>query len=318
MQLDLIIDIISSIASTIINALYTNIPSKVIEFKYKHQKSFRLIFICMGGIVVIMFVILFFAVLYMFLYKGKNVEHLSTNDYIFNSAIIYFTGNSLFNMRDLGGGIQVLFIIENFVSLMTNSIYLGIIVYHIFKTYNCIIMSKYLYIMNEEGEKNKYVLRFRVADTNNRFINYSYTIQFFSWFNDQFKDPYYEYSRTIQEMEYVYNEDIPIIERGKKKSKILEYVIEKFSNDNIDTNEQIICLTINATSIKNGETVIVKKKYNLKDVKFVLKCDDVFMWVKKHPTPRRWINLNRFTSMTSKEKSDLIMFLRKKNKSNTK
>jgi hypothetical protein len=290
---------------------YINICSKFIYLKTAHKKTIKVCSVSLMGVIVIVFIITLFALLFKLNTPSDLQTGLSFADYIYNSSIAYFTGGDSILSSINNTNIKTLFVLENFVSLVTNNIYLGLITYNIFKAHNHMRLSKYMYIIEREGEEGTYVLRFRIADVNNKFINFSYNIVFFDWFEDKFKDPYYNVEGVIPEMEYLYNEDLYILTNDKveKHEKIAHYLLKKFSETkSYWYNNQIMCITINAISLKTGESVLIKKYYGKNDLKFVEKCGDVYMWSEKYPhkTPRKWFFLNQYIPMSA-EKKDKFM-----------
>lgn len=292
--------------------LYINICSKFIYLKTAHKKSIKVAVVSLIGIAIIILIIILFSILFKLNIPSNLQNNISFSDYIYYSSLAYFTGgdNILTNVNSTN--IKTLFIIENFVSLVVNNIYLGIITYNIFKAHNHMKLSEYIYILEREGESGSYVLRFRIADVNNKFINFSYNIVLFDWFEDKFKDPYYEVEGKIPEMEYLYNEDLYIIandDKAVKHKKIASYLLKKFSEtQSYWYNNQIVCITISALSLKTGESVLIKRYYGKNDIKFVEKCSDVYMWSEKppHTTPRKWFYLNQYIPMTEEEKNKFM------------
>lgn len=291
---------------------YINICSDFIYLKTAHKKSIKVGTVSLIGVAIIILIILLFAILFELNTPLDLQRSISFTDYIYYSSLAYFTGGDNILTNADSTNIKTLFIIENFVSLVTNNIYLGIITYNIFKAHNHMKLSKYMYILEREGEEGTYVLRFRIADVNNKFINFSYNIVFFEWFEDKFKDPYYEVEGKIPEMEYLYNEDLYIIANDNKlvkHKKIVPYLLKKFSETkSYWYNTQIMCITISAISLKTGESVLIKRYYGKDDIKFVGKCSDVYMWSEKfpHKTPRKWFYLNQYTPMSREEKTQFM------------
>lgn len=292
--------------------LYINICSKFIYLKTAHKKIIKVGTVSLIGVVIIIFIIILFAILFKLNTSLDLQSGISFSDYIYYSSLAYFTGGDNILANADSPNIKTLFIIENFVSLVTNNVYLGIITYNIFKAHNHMRLSKYMYILEREGEEGTYVLRFRIADVNNKFINFSYNIVFFDWFEDKFKDPYYEVEGKIPEMEYLYNEDLYIIandNRVVKHKKVALYLLKKFSETkSYWYNTQIMCITISAISLKTGESVLIKRYYGKNDIKFVGKCSDVYMWSEKfpHKTPRKWFYLNQYTPMSIEEQNKFM------------
>lgn len=290
---------------------YINICSKFIYLKTAHKKSIKVCSVSLMGVIVITFIIIIFALLFKLNAPFELQSGFSFADYIYYSCIAYFTGGDSIISNSNSANIKTLFVLENFVSLITNNIYLGIITYNIFKAHNHMRLSKYMYILEREGEEGTYVLRFRIADVNNKFINFSYNIVFFDWFENKFKDPYYEVGGVIPEMEYLYNEDLYILANNKvtEHKKIAFYLSKKFSDTKFYWyDNQIMCITINAISLKTGESVLIKKYYGKNDIKFVEKCSDVYMWSEKYPhkTPRKWFFLNQYTPMNEEKKDEFM------------
>jgi hypothetical protein len=292
--------------------LYINTCSRFIYLKTAHKKSIKVGTVSLIGVVIIIFIIILFAILFKLNTPLDLQSSISFSDYIYYSSLAYFTGGDNILANTDSSNIKTLFIIENFVSLVTNNIYLGLITYNIFKAHNHMKLSNYMYILEREGEEGTYVLRFRIADVNNKFINFSYNIVFFDWFENKFKDPYYEIEGKIPEMEYLYNEDLYIIANDNKvvkHKKIAPYLLKKFSETKLYWyNTQIMCITISAISLKTGESVLIKRYYGKNDIKFVGKCSDVYMWSEKfpHKTPRKWFYLNQYTPMSIEEKTKFM------------
>ncbi len=277
------------------------VPSVLIEWKYKYNKAYRLTAITLIGVLLMIIIISIFAYIYQ--------QYTPTNSY--KQAFIY-SASTYFNttISEICNWTHQdwLIIIEQLVSLITNNVILAILTYNLFKTYNNVFLSKYLYILEQEGTNNCYVFRFRLADVCNEFANYTYSIQFFEWYENRFKDTAATLKGEINELEFVYNEDIKLL-MGKPTLKITEALARILSTK--DTNlyaHDCICITISALSTKTSDPIIVRKYYGRQDVKFVKSCDDVFNWInnpKDNKSPRNWVNINSYVEM-SKEDESLI------------
>ena len=213
-------------ASKYISSVYLNIVDRsesfLIKCRYSYNKVYRIFVITLIGLMIIGITIIIFAMLY-------NVSNLDMpfSKLFYNSASIYISGNE----RDLAGikEIQHLIIFEQFISFVINNIFLATITYNLFKTYNNVFISKNLYILEQEDSPQCYVLRFRIGDLNNEFANYRYSMQFFKWYDNVFKDPYYIIQNDIPELDYVYNEDNCIYCRDK--NKVTDLVMSTKSHD---------------------------------------------------------------------------------------
>jgi Ion channel len=298
-----------------------SVASKLIEWNYVYKRYIRLAFICFIGTLLITLTIYIFSLLFQqshYLISANN-EKITSFDCFYFSAVTYFTvgyGDITPN-REFKEG-EILFITECFVSLILNSIFIGFLTYNLLKTYNSIKVSKFLYII--EKESGSFILRFRIADFKNSFINYSYTIQFFDWHYGQFRITLAKDKEEFSEFEFVFNTTIIITSDSKKKDKSIgEYFQKLFeSEDNLSLkNYNLICVTLTATSIKTGDNVVVRKYYKGKHIKLVSQCEHVFKWDSNSakPSPRKWANLNRFTEMSEERKEVFVTTLNKQTKS---
>lgn len=292
---------LQTIYHTIFQFVTIRVPSVLIGWKYKYNKAYRLITVTLVGLLLMSVIISIFAYVYQ--------QYTPINSY--KQAFIY-SASTYFNTTI----IEIcnwthpdwLIIIEQLISLITNNVILAILTYNLFKTYNNVFLSKFLYVLKQEGSNNCYVFRFRLADVCNEFANYTYSIQFFECYKNRFKDTAATLKGEINELEYVYNEDIKLL-RGKPTLKITEALARILSSE--DTNlyaHDCICITISASSTKTSDSIIIRKYYGRQDIKFVKSCNDVFNWVnnpKDNKSPRNWININSYVEM-SKDEENLI------------
>ena len=308
-----------------ISSVYYNIVDKsasfLIKCRYSYNKVYRIFVITLLGLMIIGISITIFAVLYKMLILDMSFPKL-----LYNSASIYISGNE----RDLAEfeDIQYLIIIEQFVSFIINNIFLATITYNLFKTYNNVFLSKNLYILEQEGSSQCYVLRFRIGDLNNEFANYRYSMQFFKWYENIFKDPYYIIQNDIPELDYVYNEDNCIYCRDK--TKVTDLVMNTntndikknaaavakviFAEDNVFYAHNSICITITAISTKTSEKIIIRRYYGKKNILFVSSCKDVFKWdasKKQNKTTPLWHHIDKYEIMDENRKGVIMSILHK-------
>ncbi len=313
-------------ASKYISSVYLNIVDRsesfLIKCRYSYNKVYRIFVITLIGLMIIGITIIIFAMLY-------NVSNLDMpfSKLFYNSASIYISGNE----RDLAGikEIQHLIIFEQFISFVINNIFLATITYNLFKTYNNAFLSKNLYILEQEDSPQCYVLRFRIGDLNNEFANYRYSMQFFKWYDNVFKDPYYIIQNDIPELDYVYNEDNCIYCRDKNKVTDLIMSTKShdinqnasavakviFAEDNVFYAFNSICITITAMSTKTSEKIIIRRYYGKKNIIFVNNCKDVFKWdaSKKHnKTTPMWHHIDKYEIMDENRKFFITSILRNK------
>lgn len=137
--------------------LYINTYSSFIYLKTAHKKSIKVGTVSLIGVIIIILIIILFAILFKLNTPLDFQSCISFSDYIYYSSLAYFTGGDNILANADSSNFKTLFIIENFVSLVTNNIYLGIITYNIFKAHNHMRLSKYMYILEREGEEGAYV-----------------------------------------------------------------------------------------------------------------------------------------------------------------
>ena len=302
------------ILKNIITETYEICISKLISWKYINKRYYRTLCISLMGSLFISFIVFTFA----FLFKNTNsIEGsfpLSNLDYFYYSAVTYFTVGYGDIVPTKGNNIgEILFICECFISLITNSIFIGTLTYNLMRTYNSIIISKFIYIVEEEGvgeEGGKFVLRFRIGDFENLFINFSYSIQLFDWYKNKFRDPYYRFNEILPDMEYVYNTSLTILESDNTINDKVTHFFKKLLKENKSNQRQfnIICVTLTSTSTKTGDTAIVRKYYREKDIIFIETCKDVYDWIDTPPymTFRKWINFDKYIEMDNNKKEIFI------------
>lgn len=296
--------------------------SYVIKCKYAYNKVYRVSIITIIGLVLIGMSIFLFTCLYY-----QTIPDLEFSRIFYCSASIYISGNE----RDLVyySHLQYLIILEQFVSFIINNTFLATITYNMFKTYNNVFLSKNLYILEQEGSPGCYVIRFRIGDINNDFANYSYSMQFFCWYKNEYKDPYYSIRNDIPELEYVYNEDNCLF--YKDRNKITDLVMNTdpitadknaqaiakiiFASDNVFYAHNSICITLTAMSTKTSEPIIIRRYYGKKNIKLVSQCKDVFKWDasrKGNKTPIMWHHIDEFSEMNGVNTSLVKNTLKKK------
>ena len=298
------------------------LKSYAIVSKYAYNKVYRVFIITLIGLSIIIISILFFACLYY-----HTDSSISFSRLFFHSASIYISGNE----RELIGfsQLQYLVTIEQFVAFIINNIFLATITYNLFKTYNNVFLSKNLYILEQEGSPGCYVIRFRIGDVNNEFANYSYSMQFFCWYKDEYKDPYYSIKNEIPELEYVYNEDNCLYYKNRKDITDLvmntdpttanknAQAIAKilFANDNVFYAHNSICITVTAVSTKTSEQIIIRRYYGKRNIKIVSQCKDVFKWDasrRGNKTPIMWHRIDEYIEMDNEKKALVKAALKKK------
>ncbi len=106
--------------------------SKLISWKYINIRYYRTLCISLIGTLIISFIVFVFA----FLYKDTNsIEgnfNLAYLDYYYYSAVTYFTVGYGDIVPIKGNKIgEILFICECFFSLITNSIFIGVLTYNL-------------------------------------------------------------------------------------------------------------------------------------------------------------------------------------------
>jgi len=197
--------------------------------------------------------------------------------------------------------------------------------YNLFRTYNNILLSKNLYVLELEGYKGCYVMRFRIGDVRNEFANFRYTLQFFNWYKDEFKDTHYTYKNEIPELDLVYNEDMCIsISKGcrvkdvgirtdkktvRNNSDALAKVL--FADDNVFYAHNSICITLEAVSTRTSEMILVRRYYGKRNIRFARKCADVYKWEinnKDNKSKIMWQNIDKYEEM-NKEETDKLLSL---------
>lgn len=302
--------------SEICKFIVDDIKSGLIKYRYRYHKTYRILIITIAGVFIIGLIIASFAFIF------SKYIHSDYWNLFYSSATLYLSGNE--QGLVCHESMRYIVIIEQLISLLFNNILLAVITYNLFKTYNNIFLSRNLYILEQEGNPDCFVLRFRIADINNEFANFSYSMQFFNWYENKFKDTHYTIKNDIPELDYIYNEDICLFLTNKhkinkdinictdshivnKNIKAIEKILS--ASDNVFYAHNSICITLTATSTKTSESIIVRRYYGKKDIKFVEHCKDVYTWdprKKDNKSPLMWHHVDEFILMEETKKKKVM------------